>query len=415
MQRLSLRWRLVGLFLVLALASSAVFLGGLQRVAAAGWQAWAQPLLGDYVDRLAAELGDPPDAARAAALQARLPLRVRIEAPGGAAGTPAEDADEAEDEDAQGRARFALVRVSASGHRIRFSLAAPPAGWRPRGGAWIPLTVLLACTALAYALVRRWLAPLQDIGAAAQRYGRGDFAQPIDARQGDELGRLAGHIDAMAASLHGMLQAQRTQLLAISHELRSPLTRARLNAELLPDGLHKDAVIADLAEMRDLVSDLLESERLAAGAAALATEPVDLGTLLREAAAEGGAEATVEPGIGWQQVDPARLRLLLRNLLANAHRHAADAPQPPQAFLRRAGDALELGVRDFGPGVPADVLPRLAEPFYRPDSARTRTGGGVGLGLHLCRRVAQAHGGALRIANANPGLEVAMRWVPQPG
>lgn len=424
MRAISLRWRLVGLFLALALASSAVFLGGLQRVAAAGWQAWAQPLLGDYIDRLAAEIGSPPDPVRAAALQARLPLRVRIDtapAPADrAARTGRGDADVQDDDDddaaehLHGQAPFSLSRTTADGHRIRFSLAAPPAGWRPRGGAWVALSVLLACTALAYLLVRRWLAPLQDIGAAAERYGRGEFDRPIAPRRADELGRLGGRIDAMAASLHGMLQAQRTQLLAISHELRSPLTRARLNAELLPDGPHKDAVIADLAEMRDLVADLLESERLAAGAAALATEPVDLDALLREAAAEAGAQAVAEPGIGLQQADPARLRLLLRNLLANARRHAGDAPRPPQLFLRRAGDLLELGVRDFGPGVPADVLPRLADPFYRPDSARTRAAGGVGLGLHLCRRVAQAHGGVLRIANAAPGLEVAMCWRPQP-
>jgi signal transduction histidine kinase len=173
--------------------------------------------------------------------------------------------------------------------------------------------------------------------------------------------------------------------------------------------------------MRDLITDLREGERLAAGASALALEPVDLAALVREMAAEAGVHADVHvdgapdaaPGIGTVRADPARLRLLLRNLLANARRHAADAPRPPVLFLRRAGEMLELGLRDFGPGVPDDALPRLAEPFYRPDSARTRASGGVGLGLHLCRRVAEAHGGTLQIRNAGPGLEVAMRWRPE--
>lgn len=410
----SLRWRLVGLFLALALASTVVFLGGLQRAAAAGWQTWAQPLLGDYVDRLAADLGSPPDPARARALEARLPVRVMIDGPvmhypGRSQRYPASASrDAGDDHDTP----FVLVRTSADGHRISFGLAAPPEGWRSRARAWVPLTVLLVCTGLAYALVRRWLAPLDAIGAGAERYGRGAFDTPIAARRGDELGRLADRIDAMAASLHGMLQAQRTQLLAVSHELRSPLTRARLNAELLPDGPEKDAVVRDLAEMRDLIADLLESERLAAGAAALATETVDLGALVREVAAESGVQPAVEPGVAPARADPARLHLLLRNLLANARRHAADAPQPPVLFLRRAGDALELGLRDFGPGVPPEALAHLAEPFYRPDSARTRAAGGVGLGLHLCRRVAEAHGGTLQVRNAMPGLEVAMRWSP---
>ncbi|RVT49700.1 sensor histidine kinase [Rubrivivax albus] len=413
--RLSLRWRLVGLFLALALASTVVFLGGLQRAVAAGWQTWAQPLLGDYVDRLAADLGSPPDPARAAALEARLPVRVRIEGPvvrydGSRA--PYEESRRRHRDDDDDSTPFALVRTTADGHRITLGLAAPPDGWRPRGGAWVPLTVLLVCTALAYALVRRWLAPLDAIGAGAERYGRGRFDTPIAARRGDELGRLADRIDAMAASLHGMLQAQRTQLLAVSHELRSPLTRARLNAELLPDGPEKDAVVRDLAEMRDLIADLLESERLAAGAAALTTETVDLGALVREAAADAGAKPSVAAGLGTVQADPARLGLLLRNLLANARRHAADAPRPPVLFLRRADEALELGLRDFGPGVPPEALAHLAEPFYRPDSARTRAAGGVGLGMHLCRRVAEAHGGTLVVRNAAPGLEVVMRWTP---
>ena len=84
---------------------------------------------------------------------------------------------------------------------------------------------------------------------------------------------------------------------------------------------------------------------------------------------------------------------------------------PPEVFARREGDRLQIGVRDHGPGVPPDQLPRLTEAFYRPDSARTRAAGGVGLGLTLCRLVAQAHGGELALRNAQPGLEA---WVSLP-
>jgi signal transduction histidine kinase len=412
--RRSIRARLVLLFLVLALATSAVFLVGLQRAVAGGWQAWAQPLLGDYVDRLVADLGSPPDPGRAEALSARLPISVRIEGPRVQYDSRQPRYRHGRDDEDDADGPFALVRTTADGHRISFGLSAPPRDWRPRGGGWVPLAALVALTALAYALVRRWLAPLDAIGVGAERYGRGQFDRPIATPHDDELGRLALRIDAMAGSLHGMLESQRTQLLAISHELRSPLTRARLNAELLPDGDEKTAVVRDLGEMRDLVTDLLESERLSAGASALATEAVDLAALLRDAAADAGLEAELDDGVAPVRADPARLRLLLRNLLANARRHAGDAPRPPRFFLRRAGDAVEIGLRDHGPGVPPDVLPRLAEAFYRPDSARTRGAGGTGLGLHLCRRVAEAHGGSLHIRNASPGLEVTMRWRPAP-
>lgn len=105
-------------------------------------------------------------------------------------------------------------------------------------------------------------------------------------------------------------------------------------------------------------------------------------------------------------VDRARVRLLLRNLLDNALRHGAGAYRSPELMLSRVADVLVIEVRDHGPGVPGEQLARLAQAFYRPDSARTRAAGGVGLGLYLCRLVAQAHGGRLALSDAQPGLRV---------
>jgi len=101
------------------------------------------------------------------------------------------------------------------------------------------------------------------------------------------------------------------------------------------------------------------------------------------------------------------MRLLLRNLLDNALRHGAAGDQPPEVRLRRTSDGgVAIDVRDHGPGVPEPQLGQLAQPFYRPDSARTRAAGGVGLGLYLCRLIAQAHGGTFEVRNARPGLSV---------
>ena len=234
-------------------------------------------------------------------------------------------------------------------------------------------------------------------------------------RGDDELGDLAERVNGMAKSLQGMLEAKRALLLAISHELRSPLTRARLNAELVDDSDAKAALLRDLAEMRDLINDLLESERIAAGHRALQIEEVDVTALIDEVLAARFASARVaveaDRGIGPVRADPMRLKLLLRNLVDNALRHSANAAQPPRVqFGRNAEGRLRLAVRDHGPGVDADQLARLAEPFYRPDSARQRATGGVGLGLYLCRLVAEAHGGRLEIRRMEPGLEVAAVW-----
>lgn len=430
----SIKGRLVALFLLLALGTTAIFLGGSQRWLQSGWQSLARPLLQDYAERLAAEIGSPPDPARALALAQRLPIAVRIEGPERISGTPYETHPGRFDDDRRHRRRAEdyeapwLISVArADGHRIRFALAAPADFDRPRWIGWITLGALLLLTGVAYAAVRRQLKPLQQISAGVEAFGRGDFTRPIAVRRDDELGLLARRVNGMAHNLHGMLDAKRALLLAMSHELRSPLTRARINAELLDDSPERSALLRDLAEMAELITSLLEGERLAAGHSALATEAVDLAALAADVvAAEArsladgamAAELRLQP-VGEPVVaDALRLRLVLRNLLQNARRHgggAADAGpaagKPPQVFLRREADGRRaLGVRDFGPGIVPELLPQLGQAFWRPDSARTRAGGGVGLGLYLCRLVAQAHGGELVIRNAQPGLEVAMVW-----
>lgn len=421
--RHSLKWRLVTVFLLLALAMTGVFLLGMQRVVATGWQGYVKPIVADYVDRLAAEIGSPPDTARAQAIAARLPISVRIEGPRVQYDShPDSHADYrprrrwgGDDDDGHGAEGWGLVRTTADGHRIRFGLTSPLQGDRPRFFGWITLGVLLLLTVLAFAFVRRLLRPLEAINAGVARFGRGDFAQPIATPRRDELGDLAEHINSMARSLQGMLDAKRALLLAISHELRSPLTRARVNAELVPEGEHRDALLRDLGAMRDLITDLLESERLAAGHSALQTETVHLPTLVRDlvAAQFAGVPLTLrlDEQLGAMQADPMRMKLLLRNLIDNALRHGAGALQAPEVVLTRAaGGPVELRVRDFGAGVSEEQLAHLAEPFHRADAARARSTGGVGLGLYLCRLVVQAHGGTLHFARAEPGLVVTARF-----
>ena len=429
--RHSIKGRLLVLFVLLALGTTAAFLLGMQRLLQSGWQAYARPMVADYVDRLAAEIGSPPDPARARALAERLPIAVRIEGPqvqldtDPKAGTRRHarqagpvDADVADDREAH--AWGLNRRTTADGHRITFTLAAPPDATRARLFGWATLAALLLMLGAAYATVWRLLRPLQDISAGVEAFGRGQFTARIPLHRRDELGELTKRINSMAASLHGMLNAKRALLLAMSHELRSPLTRARVNAELLEESPERSALLRDLGEMRDLITTLLESERLTQGHSALQAEPTDLAAFVRAIAGAAATEGqplmlAIDDTLGPVLVDPTRVRLLLRNLLSNANRHAAGAPRPPELFLRRepdgqGGTMLALGLRDHGPGVAPDQLSKLAQAFYRPDAARTRSSGGVGLGLHLCRLVAQAHGGELRIRLAQPGLEVAMVW-----
>ena len=460
----SLGARLVGLFIVLEVAVAVTFTVGMHVLQRVGWHEYLRPLVMNYTDTLVAEIGVPPDVDRARVIAQRLPLHIRIEGPD----VNWDSADEPQrpphrpivtlpngdslplalpeprrppvrtsfDHVAPDPAphlgprgmpnRMTLgtdidptlwhvVRRLPDGHRVIFSLADMSHQARSEHIGWATLAMLLLFTALAYAWVRHMLRPLVALREGAVRYGQGDFSQPIVPRNRDELGDLAEQVNGMAARLHHMLDAKRQLLLAISHELRSPLARARMNAELIEESGERSALLRDLGEMRDLITDLLESERLAdvraGGHAALQTEPATLSDIIHEQcdaqAAAGVLALALDETLPALPLDRARMRLLLRNLVDNALRHGNDAVRPPQVSTARTDHGMRVVVRDFGSGMDERQLQHAAEAFYRADTARLRSTGGVGLGLYLCKLVAEAHGGTLTLRNAHPGLEIS--------
>jgi acyl-CoA reductase-like NAD-dependent aldehyde dehydrogenase len=259
---------MVLVFLVLAAAMTFVVIKGAQKAFSMGWQEAARPLLIDYVDRLTEKItaDGVPNVTHAQAIASRLPLTVRIEGPQvNWASHPDQDVP---DWQRKGRAeerrlqqedwgggkdwQRILKRTTADGHSIEFGINEEVFERRPRLIGFA-LTALLLLTLLAWLYVRRLLKPLDAIGEGARRFGAGNFSQPISERHlhgPDELGELAHTINTMGQDIHQMLEAKRALLLAISHELRSPLTRARLNTELLPETAQvnpqRDALLRDL-------------------------------------------------------------------------------------------------------------------------------------------------------------------------
>lgn len=413
----SLRWRLMAAFVAFAVATTAVFLFGVREMVHTGWRGYGRPLVAGTVDLMAREIGTPPDPARAEAITRRMPVVIRIEGPvvnWTSPNLPAHAIHLAPHVrvDAE-TAPFMIERRLADGHRLLFGLAAEPTPPHQQRIAWLTLGLLLALAAAAFAYVRWLFRPLEAIREGVLRFGRGEFGHRIAVTRRDELGDLARRVDTLGRDVGAMLDAKRALLMALSHELRSPLTRARLNAELVEDGAPREALLRDLAVMRDLVEDLLESERLAAGHVALLREPVDLRELVDETVARHFAgravEVEVAPGLPPFEVDRLRVRLLLRNLVDNALRHGGGGRAPVLRVDRDEAGDLRLSVRDFGPGVPPEDLARLGEAFHRVDPARARATGGAGLGLTLCRLVVEAHGGRWRLEDAGPGLRVEVR------
>lgn len=278
------------------------------------------------------------------------------------------------------------------------------AGW----AWWITLLAWIGACAWAGWGLRQMLLPLDGLQTGVRALAKGQFGHRIEFDGNDELGELAERLNQMAADTQSLIKGKRALLMAVSHELRNPLARARLHAELMEEGPSREALLAELALMRELISALLETERLGAGSKALRRSECDLARLA-DGFARPGLRIEHEETLPQVRVDPPRMQLLLRNLINNALMHNEPLRGPVTVRLRKEGRGLRLVVRDYGPGVPTSALPRLGEPFYRVEAvAPTGQGVGVGLGLTLCKLIAAAHGSRLELRNVEPGLEASI-------
>ena len=255
-------------------------------------------------------------------------------------------------------------------------------------------TLLVAIAIGAYPVVKRLTGRLERLKARVDLLGAGDLAARVQVEGADEVASLAESFNRAAERIEKLVRAQRAVLAGASHELRSPLARLRVAIELLGGQRPelREAVAKDIAELDELIGELLVVSRLEAVPELAVHEDVDLLALVAEEASRAGAIVSGEPV--QVQGDPRLLRRLARNLLENGKRYAAGSPVEASVFpLGDSGGAM-LRVSDGGPGVAESERERIFEPFYRgPANAAD---GGVGLGLALVRQIARHHGGDAR-------------------
>lgn len=288
------------------------------------------------------------------------------------------------------------------------------------------LTVALFATALIFYPVARSLSrPIERVAATAHALGEGD----LDARTGidrkDEIGALARSVDEAAERIAHLLRSEKEMLANVSHELRTPLARLRVAMELADEEQGMDAVRAhlagmgaDVAELDRLVGDILMAARLELArdgrneaGFVLRPEPVAVKDLLRDAGErfatqhpEAKLAVVPPPGDVTLDIDGALVRRVLDNLLDNAAKYKdPDRPLQVEVAVTPLGDDLRFEVRDRGVGVSDEDLPRLFEAFFRADRSHSRKIRGTGLGLTLCRRIIEAHGGRIDVAQREGG------------
>jgi signal transduction histidine kinase len=301
----------------------------------------------------------------------------------------------------------AQVRLS-DGALVTFDSrqSAETAGWPYR--LLLSLAVLLAAVIAVSLVAVRWTTrPLKALADAADELGRNLDRPPLPERGPLEVARAARAFNTMQARLARSIRERSATLAAMSHDLKTPVTRLRLRAELLEDGELKKKISQDVEEMESMVLATLEFMR--GGETAERLQPVDVTALLEslqgDAAVLGGKVllegSTARPFVG----RPQALKRCLGNLIDNALKYGKSATLSAED----APDRLVIRVRDQGPGIPEAELERVFEPFYRIEGSRGRDTGGTGLGLSIARNVAQLHGGTLIVRNLkDAGLEAVL-------
>jgi signal transduction histidine kinase len=283
-----------------------------------------------------------------------------------------------------------------------------------------PLLTGLAAAALALAMVQ-FLAhgmtyPLRQMVAATRAMAKGDYDHVVTATSRDEVGELARAFNSMSRQLSEVDRFRRDLVANASHELRTPLGALRARLENLVDGVEQPdrrtlaEALSQVERLGALVEQLLDLSRLESGAVPLELDDVPAMQLLTEVTTEWREQAATRdvrlesfllPTDLRLRVDPARMRQVLGNVVANAIRHSPDGGRIVLT-ARANGGRPRLEVVDEGPGIPADELERVFERFYRSDRARSGDEGGAGLGLAIARWIVELHEGTITATAAKP-------------
>jgi two-component system sensor histidine kinase CpxA len=281
------------------------------------------------------------------------------------------------------------------------------------------LLVPLAVSLLAWVLAVNVASPLRRMAKEVDRFGRGDFTVRMNYSRRDEIGGVARAFDNMADRIEVLLTAERRLLQDISHELRSPLTRIGFAAALTKSADNREAaaerLTKEISRLTELVNGLIQMTRVEGDPSNRISQAVSLPELIESVIQDCAIEAKVRGCELSSHIstdhelygDYELLRRAVENVVRNAIYYT---PGNSTVSVTLEGNAriASISVRDFGPGVPDDALPKLFQPFFRVDPSRNNSTGGVGLGLSIAKRAIAMHGGTISAKNVHPGLLVSI-------
>lgn len=263
---------------------------------------------------------------------------------------------------------------------------------------------LLLVLVLAHYLIRQILKPIKLLEVGVQQISAGNFSHEIPVKGSDELTMLSNSFNEMKQKIVAMIVSRDQLLLDVSHELRSPLTRIKLALELIANEQGKARISEDIREMEIMISDILESERLKNKQGSLKLSEINFSQLVLAVVNEfdGKPMGIVKFGLTESillQLDSEMMKVAVRNVIENALKYSHAQSKPVTVSLAHDENKVLLKIKDDGIGIPSEDLAFVFEPFYRADRARSKKIKGYGLGLSLCHRIIEAHGGQIHVAN----------------
>jgi signal transduction histidine kinase len=270
------------------------------------------------------------------------------------------------------------------------------------------LTIVLVFVLLLSVYAVRWIiAPLAAVAGAAQSFGRSpQDDQTISSKGPREIAQVADALNEMRTRIRALLDDRTRMLAAISHDLRTPLTRLRLRAERVNDESLRDGMLGDLINVSRMLDETLDYLREGGKCEAMCRIdlPSVLQTICWDFADVGHAVSYQGPSRFAWVVQPRALTRAIANIVENGVKHGGTVTVTLRTeCLQR----IEIEIADDGPGIPVTLRGKVFEPFFKADNARAQNGGGFGLGLSIAQEIVKRHGGDIALISRQPaGLAV---------
>ena len=297
--------------------------------------------------------------------------------------------------------KFEVAMKLSNGQWLSITGAPPPGIFGQPWHAIMGLTfMLLVIVLLVIIVARSTVGPLTRLAQAAHDVAKDLKYPPLPEDGPSEVQEAARAFNAMQKRIREGIEERERFLAAVSHDLKTPVTRLRLRAEMLKDSRLREEIGNDINELQQLIDDALDFLR--GRAVDEPAKPIDLVALVESVADDfghaGGVQVSAPKNVRFNG-KPIALQRALRNLVDNAIKYGERA----RVDLRQDQRGVIITVDDDGPGLPADQLEAAFEPFFRGESSRCRDTGGTGLGLAIVRLVAHSHGGKVHLTNRPEG------------